>query len=139
MSRRSIYLLQRRRYHESFLDAFGQPDLNTNCTDRISAATVGQSLSLLNSEFLFDQSHSFAHRVIADSAGNDVQEDIAVAYELALGRTPSNKEIVLSKELIETQRQRYVDAGVSEENLYPDALRHLCHMLLCSNEFLYVH
>ena len=147
-NRRSMYLLQRRRYHESFLESFGQPELTTNCTSRMPIAVVGQSLSQLNSEFLFNQSQAFANRVIAsrgrDDIGqdgrqqDDVRQDIVMAYELALGRAPSDEEAVLAKKLVEQQRQKYVEAAVAEDQLYPDAFRHLCHMILCTNEFLYV-
>lgn len=149
LNRRSMYLLQRRRYHESFLESFGQPELTTNCTARRPTAVVGQSLAQLNGEFLFNQSQAFAKRVIAsrkadepdrdDGPQDDIGKDIVMAYQLALGRTPSKEEMVFTKELVEQQKQTYVDAAIAEDQLYASAFRHLCHMLLCSNEFLYIH
>ena len=61
--RRSIYLFARRVYPLKFLELFDAPIMPINCTQRNHSATVLQSLAMLNSELLFQQSEDFARRV----------------------------------------------------------------------------
>ena len=167
--RRSLYLLSRRRYHESFLEAFGQPELTKNCTRRVPSAVVGQSLTLMNDSFVVEQSSHFADRVLREAGPTNV-ERVTLAFQVALSRDPSTTELEWAHELLREQLQKYESAAAEPvpservtENVSADdsdvdpekkprtaetvppkdpvqrALRHLCHMLLCTNEFLYVH
>jgi len=126
--RRSLYVLARRNFHLSFLAVFDQPLMANSCTDRASSAVVSQSLTMLNDAFLREQAEAFASRVAALS-GDVMAERIRIAFRLALARPPSANEIAWSTELL----QRHM-ARVSADQ----ALTHLCHMLLNTNEFLYV-
>lgn len=136
--RRSLYLLARRRYHESFLEAFGQPEMTTNCTKRIPSAVVGQSLSLMNDAFLFEQSSRFADRVVAATEGGPRNREIEAAFEIALTRHPSPAEYNWARQFLDQQTERYQQDSKTAPSATRHALRHLCHMLLCTNEFLYV-
>jgi len=138
-TRRSMYLLQRRRYHESLLESFGQPELTTNCTHRTPSAVVSQSLTLMNDKFLFEHSAHFAKRVIANVKEEDRRLRIERAFELAYCRRPSSEEHDWSLEFLERQRHRYRQRETTSTTADEEAWRHLCHMLLCANEFLYVH
>ncbi|MBB73836.1 MAG: hypothetical protein CMJ75_04900 [Planctomycetaceae bacterium] len=135
--RRSLYLLQRRRYHESFLEAFGQPELTKNCTQRTATAVVGQSLTLINDQFMFEQSLALARRLLHENQGQSLAAHVVMAFQMILARMPDTTERRVSFEFVERHSQRYQ----TQPNLkYPPlthALRHLCHMLLCTNEFLY--
>lgn len=70
--RRSLYLLQRRTYHPSLLSAFDQPVLNANCLRRPAAASVSQSLTLLNAPFVIERGYihgatdDFGYRAVRD-------------------------------------------------------------------------
>jgi hypothetical protein len=135
---RSMYVLARRRYHESFLEAFGQPELTTNCTRRIPSAVVGQSLTLMNDTFLFEQSSSFANRVIAETEGDPDARRIEAAFAIALTRPPSPTEYDWAGSFLDKQAECYRQDVKTAAAASKHALRHLCHMLLCTNEFLYV-
>jgi hypothetical protein len=132
--RRSLYVLARRNYHLSILGTFDQPVVATNCTCREPAAVVGQSLTMLNDAFVLEQAAFLAERV----AGGSTAEQIQRAYRLALSRPPKAEEIALCGDFVAKQTARFRSAGVASEQASRDAMSHLCHMLLNTNEFLYV-
>ena len=125
--RRSIYLLARRVYPLRFLELFDSPVVPVNCTKRPQSATVLQSLALLNSQFVVEGAESMAG-VVHRQAGDDRSEQVRVAYRLSLCRDPDAEEMKACREFLSEQ------AADSEQR---GALRDLCQMLLCTNEFLY--
>ena len=136
--RRSLYLVSRRNYQPTELSVFDQPLIATNCVRRTSAAVALQSLTMLNGQFITEQAEHFAKRVIA-AAGTDELKRIELAFKLALGRDPSHDELALSRLLLAKQFQRLLDQpGTTPAQADEQALVHVCHMLLNTNEFLYV-
>ena len=134
LQRRSLYLYARRNFNLSLLAAFDQPLIGTNCTARQTSVVVPQALAVLNDPILVAAAEKFAQRVYAVAASP--QERITVAFRLALGRPPDVDETTAAQALLERHAQRYADLPVDQAALR--SLGHLCHMLLCSNEFLYV-
>jgi hypothetical protein len=136
--RRSLYLLSRRNYQPTELSVFDQPLLATNCTRRTSAAVALQSLTMLNGEFITGQADHFASRVIS-LAGADETRRIALAFQLALSRSPTADEADLARHLLARHRERLLaQPGTAAEQAGNQALSHLCQMLLNTSEFLYV-
>ncbi len=125
--RRSVYLLARRVYPLRFLELFDSPIVPVNCTKRPLSATVLQSLALLNSQFLTDAALAMAERVRGE-AGGDVTAQIQLAFRLSLCRDADAHEIQVCREFLVAQAQGGGGGA---------ALRDLCQMLLCTNEFLY--
>ncbi|MBS0262148.1 MAG: DUF1553 domain-containing protein [Planctomycetes bacterium] len=135
--RRSLYLVTRRNYQPTELAVFDQPIIATNCTRRTTAAVALQSLTMLNSQFVTEQADEFAKRVL--QAEGDEAHRIDLAFKLALARPPGAEELVLSRELLGKHRQRSLSQPqVTPEEAERQSFAHLCHMLLNSNEFLYV-
>ena len=128
VNRRSVYLLARRVYPLRFLELFDSPVVPVNCTKRPQSATVLQSLALLNSQFVVDQAAAMADRVRRQSKDDPVAQ-IRWAYRLALSREPDGGERDACRRFLAEQ---------SADESGKDALRELCQMLLCTNEFLYV-
>ena len=126
--RRSIYLLARRVYPLKFLEIFDSPVVPVNCTNRPQSTTVLQSLALLNSQFVVSQAGLLAGRV-RGWAGGDPASQIRWAYRLTLAREPADDELAACRQFLDDQ------APDAAEN---NALRDLCQMLLCTNEFLFV-
>ena len=126
--RRSLYLLCRRNYQLTELGVFDQPTVAHNCTRRDSSAVVLQSLAMLNGPFVMQQSRRFGARV-RQEAGDDRTRRIKLSFLLALGRPATPAELPV----VETFLERHT-ASTSAEI----AIDHLCHMLLNTNEFLYV-
>jgi len=75
---------------------------------------------LFNSRFTIDESKAFAERVVTES-GNDLQNQIKKAYELALSRSPTEMELVNATPVV----QKF-------------GLATLCRALYNSNEFLFM-
>ena len=137
--RRSIYVLSRRNFHLAILNVFDQPTLATNCTHRKSSEVVQQSLSMLNGDFVQEQARRFAQRVMSDAVASQ-QPRIEVAFRIALNRRPTAHEIKLASELLEDHisLDRRRKPQLSDQQLADKALVDLCHMLLNTNEFLYL-
>ncbi len=135
-NRRSMYLLSRRRYNLSLLEAFDQPELTSNCTRRTSSAVVSQSLTLLNDDFVIDEASAFAARL--EREGGATPEQIARAFQIALARQPAAEEAPWASELLQRQTERYRQMNVPPAEAAHKALAHLCQMLFNTNEFLYV-
>ena len=125
--RRSVYLLARRVYPLRFLELFDAPIVPVNCTKRPQSATVLQSLALLNSKFVVEGAEAMAGRV-RRRAGDDPTEQVRAAYRLSLCRDPDADEMKSCRSFLAEQ-------AVDSDG--PAALRDLCQMLLCTNEFLY--
>jgi len=125
--RRSIYLLARRVYPLRFLELFDSPVVPVNCTKRPQSATVLQSLALLNSQFVVEGAESMAGRV-QRHAGDDPSQQVRVAYRLSLCRDPDEGELKSCRDFLAEQ---------AADSDGPAALRDLCQMLLCTNEFLF--
>ena len=100
--RRSIYLIAKRNLRLPFMEAFDAPSLQSSCPARQTSTHSAQALELLNGEFANDLSIAFAARLRRDC--NESHEDIVTrAYELAVGRSPTERERRLSLQFLETQ------------------------------------
>ena len=135
-NRRSMYLLARRRYNLSLLEAFDQPELTSNCTRRTPSAVVSQSLTMLNDDFVKEQATEFAAVVRRDASERNDQ--IARVFRVALAREPAEAEAAWATELLDHQTQRYQQTPMPPAEAAEKALAHLCQMLLNTNEFLYI-
>lgn len=135
-NRRSMYLLARRRYNLSLLEAFDQPELTSNCTRRTPSAVVSQSLTMLNDDFVKEQAAEFAALVRRDAS--ERKDQVARAFRVALAREPAEAEVAWATDLLDRQTQRYQQAPMPPAEAAEKALAHLCQMLLNTNEFLYI-
>jgi hypothetical protein len=136
-NRRSIYLFARRVYPLKFLEIFDAPIMPVNCTQRMNSSTVLQSLALLNSEFLFAQADQMAKRMI-DIAGAETTSQVQAGFQIAFARHPADAELNRSVSFINNQAMHYESEETSREKAEQLALADFCHMLMSSNEFLYV-
>jgi hypothetical protein len=137
--RRSIYLVARRTNPLTFLRMFDYPIIDVNCTRRSASATPLQSLAMINSKFLTASASRLAHRVAA-IVGSDVPlaKKIETAYRLTLSRNPSQSEVKAAEEHLQHLKQLYQASGVEPAETPKRSFAHFVHMLLCSNEFLYI-
>jgi hypothetical protein len=135
--RRSVYLFARRVYPLKFLEIFDAPIMPVNCTQRTNSATVLQSLAVLNSEFLFSQSEKLAAR-ISGMAGPETEQRVKLGFQIVFARQPMESELAKSVAFLNEQAQGYVSNETPAEKARQMALADFCHMLLSSNEFLYV-
>ena len=118
--RRSIYLLARRTFQQPMFEAFDSPDGILSCSRRNESTTAPQSLALLNSAFMQDQSRILAGRV----------QSVDDAWKRVLLREPTTTERTAAAEFVERQAQRLGSR--------PAAVAELARGLMNLNEFLYV-
>ena len=138
-TRRSVYLLARRSNPATFMRVFDYPVIDVNCTRRSSSATPLQSLTMINSEFLLDSARRVALRVQAQAGPQaTLQTRIATAYSIAFQRQPSQQEAEAAAGYLQHLTQLYVSGGSSAGQAADQSLIQCVHMLICSNEFLYV-
>ncbi|MBI1354667.1 MAG: DUF1553 domain-containing protein [Acidobacteria bacterium] len=138
-ARRSVYLTARRTWPSTFLSVFDFPNIDTNCTRRAPSATPLQSLTMMNSEFVLHNAGAAAERA-AEMAGAAADSAALVqqAYGLLFARKPTEQEIDLAVEHMAGQRALYEKSNQTAEEADRKAAESFVHMLLSSNEFLYI-
>jgi hypothetical protein len=148
--RRSIYIQVRRSQPLAMLHVFDQPVMETNCERRTVSTVATQSLMLMNSDFILQQSGYMAARIRKEAAG-DPTAQVQTAWQLAFARAPEPRELEQALAFLASQAvgaaapAPTVAAGAAGPAAAPsaaeppvDALASLCQVLLSTNEFLYV-
>ena len=147
-SRRSVYVQVRRSKPLGVLDAFDGATAEPNCEARHSSTATPQALMLLNNEFVTGQAAAFADRLRTE-AGNEAASQITLAWRLAYGQKPTDKElagaIVFLKNQTEAFRKMPLPPAPKANGKVPEqpspearARAAFCQAILCSNRFLYV-
>ncbi len=119
--RRSVYTFVRRNTRYPMFEAFDMPDTHESCSRRSVTITSTQALELLNNELVMDWSRSLAKRI---------DGDVERAYRIVYARAPSAEEISSARTFLDRQTKLLSSRD--------KALTDFCHMLLNSNEFVYV-
>lgn len=136
--RRTVYVFQRRSLVLPIVEAFDGADMNNTCPRRGTTTIAPQALALFNGDFGRDESRAFAERV-ARLAGDNPDQQIAQAYKIALCRPPTPAELKKVRAFLTHKTQMY-----GTETLPPGrtpamaALADFCHVLINTNEFLYL-
>ena len=132
--RRSLYIYVSRSLMPPMMTAFDQCDTTLPCGQRDVTTVPTQALAMINNEFVHARSESLAARVLRSAATQD--EQIEFAWMFALERKPTEDERQLATQHLKSQINNFksVDAALAENR----ALASLCHVLLNSNEFLYI-
>ncbi len=133
--RRSVYSTWRRGLRYPLFDVLDLPSLNVTCERRTTTTVPTQALTLLNNQFVLSQARYFAERV-GNEAGREPSDQIQLAYQIALSRDPTPKEMqvnldFLQKQMAYHEKHKKSDAG-------SEALIDMCDVLLNLNEFVYV-
>lgn len=118
--RRSIYIYRKRGLPFPLLETFDLPDQNISCGARVVSTVPTQSLVLMNDEWVVRQADLFAQRV-KESAGDDLDRQITLAYRLAVGREPDR-----------TERE------AARAHLEKRSLAGFAHVLFNLSEFIYL-
>ena len=148
--RRSVYVFVRRNSRYPMLESFDMPDTHESCARRVSTTTAPQALALLNSEHTLGWARGLASRVM-EQAGADRNRQIETAFELAYSRAPDAWEQDTVLTFFDAQGRIIADRVAAGEALhlpdaFPEAMSReeaaaivdFCHMLLNSNEFVYL-
>jgi len=118
--RRMIYMYKVRMAQDPVFGAFDCPDAGQAAPVRPRSTTAIQALNLFNSQFVQQQAERLAERVRME-VGEDLRAQINRAFQLTLGRQPSDDELSASLATAESHK-----------------LETVCRALLNCNEFLFV-
>jgi hypothetical protein len=149
--RRSVYIFVRRNLPYPLLQEFDTANTFESCDYRKNTVTPPQSLDLLNNELVLDWAAKLAGRVLNDS-GLTPAAQVDRAFRLAYGRAASPEEQKMAEDFLAKQAPVMVARLASNDAKPPlpvnlpqgtdqaraAAFVDLCHMLLDSNEFLYI-
>jgi hypothetical protein len=138
--RRSVYAYWKRGLKYPMFEVHDQPDPNVTCEMRNTTTVPTQALTLLNNEFVLIQARLFAERV-AREAGADSAKQIRLLYRIALGREPERKEMDQSLDFLQKQRNYHITIAstkTSDSDPALAALTDVAHVMLNSNEFVYI-
>jgi Protein of unknown function (DUF1553)/Protein of unknown function (DUF1549) len=149
-NRRSVYVFVRRNTRYPMFEAFDMPDTHESCPRRDVTTSPIQALTMLNSAPAMEWAQGLAARVL-QAGGENREAQIAVAYRLTYARPPTAEESKMAFDFL--QRHRTIVAaraqsggkiaGVASLPAGVDAvdaaaLVDFCHMLINSNEFVYI-
>ncbi len=149
-NRRSVYVFVRRNTRYPMFEAFDMPDTHESCPRRDVTTSPVQALTMLNSAPAMEWAEGLAARVL-DGGGDNREAQIAVAYRLAYSRPPTAEESKMAFDFLQRQREivaararsggriaevASLPAGVDAVDAA--ALVDFCHMLINSNEFVYI-
>ncbi len=117
--RRSVYVYRKRGLPFPLFEVFDLPDQNVSCGRRNTTTVPTQALTLLNNQFVLDQSKRLAARV--KEATIDRAKQVEMIYEITLTRKPEPREQALAMDYLKT-----------------GTLDGLAHVILNTSEFLYL-
>ncbi len=132
LTRRTVYLPLRRANLPTLLNLFDFGDATTVNGRRTITNVAPQALFAMNSEFGFEHSRKLAELLLAmpdTSAGRRIE----AAYLRILNRPPSSEEVDGALTYIQKYETKY-----GKEKPEREAWQSFCHILLSSNEFLYL-
>jgi len=130
--RRSVYIFAKRGLLPPLLTTFDLPDTTLPNCQRDVTTVPTQALSLMNNPFVHEQSTAVARRIT--KLTTDPKDRVKRAWQLILGRNPRDTELAAALVHVERQAKRFSD----RPDPVHDALASLCHVLLNTNEFIYV-
>lgn len=128
-TRRSIYVLNKRNKHSTMMNHFDTPDLHNSCHLRDVTTTPIQALALINGSWTIKRAEQFAHHLENLEAGSK-KERISMAFQRALGRAPQEDEL--------KEAQAFLELAKGNPHEEREAWIDLCHVLINTNEFIYI-
>ena len=133
--RRSIYFFIKRSKLITMMTLFDGPDALSGIGVRPNTTVAPQALLLLNNPLVRESARSFAARLLAAASADDGAA-IRRGYLTALGRPPSDAELVDAIEFLKQQSAAYAADGKPDARML--ALADFCQVLMGLNEFVYV-
>ncbi len=148
-TRRSLYLFRKRNVRLPMMAVFDQPDFMSSCAARGKSVHALQALTLINSEWMLQQSRVLAKRLLSENG--DDRQTIGRLYEIALARPPTAKERALAARFLAEQQALLGKPEKPRESLALPAVhgselarsraaacQDLCLATLNLNEFAYI-
>ncbi|MFP6857731.1 MAG: DUF1549 and DUF1553 domain-containing protein [Roseibacillus sp.] len=135
--RRSVYMVSKRHLLLPLMTAFDFPNSEKPCGKRDVTTVAPQALALMNNHFVHGRSEALAQRVSEKSSHPN--EALRIAWRTVLAREPKQAELSGTRAHYEAQLVHFQGVREAAERTPAFlALASVCHVLLNSNEFLYV-
>jgi mono/diheme cytochrome c family protein len=125
--RRSLYVQTARWQRDSYAMLFDAANPDSSTEKRTTSTVAPQALLLLNHAWVHEQARHLAERVVA-STPDDSGGRIEWLYQQLFARLPQPEETAIAREVV----------GMGEGSVPNAGWIDLAHLLLCSNEFVYV-
>jgi cytochrome c553 len=142
--RRSVYVLRRRQTPVSLMDAFDQPPMTPNCTERRMSNVATQALHMMNGSMTWDLSRYMAGRVL-DEADGSLDRAIELIYLRVFTRPPTEEERAIARQAIEEFEKGWPARLEADADAAPRAatakwlaVANYSHALLNSAEFSFI-
>lgn len=125
--RRSLYLMAVRTGAKSaeFAPLFDAPDCSAIVERRTESIVAPQALFLMNDPLVADLATALAERIAREIPHGAARERIGRLYEITLTRPPTPDEVEIGLQFL-------------AEPAADDAWARYCHLVLCTNEFMYL-
>jgi hypothetical protein len=125
--KRSLYVQTARWDRSSFAMLFDAANPDASSEQRTVSTVAPQALLFLNHPFVFTQAKRLAQRLAAEVPGDD-NARIQRAYQLLFGRGARQEELEVCQGFLDRPGMPRAEAN----------WQGLAHLLLCSNEFVYI-
>jgi hypothetical protein len=125
--RRSLFVQTARWQRDSYANLFDAANPDSSTEKRVTSTVAPQALLLLNHPWVHEQAQRLSERLLRE-AQISTDERIDRAYRLLFSRVPNEAEISIAKKVIESGDPSIANSGWID----------LSHILLCSNEFIYI-
>jgi hypothetical protein len=135
--RRSIYLPVRRTALNPFLQVFDAPKPFTTLGRRDATNVPAQSLTLLNSRFVIDESTKWSQKLVREGANDTAASRIGLMFAAAFSRPPDDEELISAAAYLDALAE---DRKVTTEQLLKSApvWQDFAQSLFNLKEFIYV-
>lgn len=135
--RRSLYLPVVRNNVYDVFQLLDFPDAAVPNGDRSTTTVAPQALMMMNSDFVLKCASEFAASLLSNP-GADNHVRIREAYSRAYGREPTETDLRESLAFLNEVNQAVAREEGSAANAPRKAWESLCHVILSSNEFIYL-
>ncbi|MCE9554047.1 MAG: PSD1 and planctomycete cytochrome C domain-containing protein [Planctomycetes bacterium] len=129
-TRRTIYVHQKRSLPLPLTEVFDSSDVDATCPVRFASTQPTQALTMLNSEFMQQQSEQLA-KLVEQQAGTEPRDRVKFMLAQITQREPTPAEIDRGMKFIETMIRNH---KLSSQ----DSLRRFALVAYNINEFLYL-
>ena len=142
INRRSLYVQTARWQRESYANLFDAANSDASTERRATSTVAPQALLMLNHPFLHEMALGLAERWQREVPG-DEEARVSQAWRLMYGREPTDAERKVAWQVIRPGGgwgDKSGAAGGADAERVDGLARwiDLAHVLLCSNEFIYV-
>jgi hypothetical protein len=142
INRRSLYVQTARWQRESYANLFDAANSDASTERRATSTVAPQALLMLNHPFLHEIALGLAERWQREVSG-DEEARVSQAWRLMYGREPTDAERKVAWQVIRPGGgwgDKSGAAGGADAERVDGLARwiDLAHVLLCSNEFIYV-